>query len=105
VSSNLNILSQGNEPTFVVHNKKDVTDLTPGTNKIGNLVSNWHVSGEPSVSDHRYIFFQKGNTPITLVTFRDPKRTNWESYKDNLWVNLETMSLKYMHDRRDRSRC
>jgi hypothetical protein len=40
VSSNLNILNHGNEPTFVVFNGKEVTDLTLGTNKIGNLVSN-----------------------------------------------------------------
>jgi hypothetical protein len=55
VSSNLNILNQGNEPIFVVCNRKEVIDLTLGTNNIGNLVSNWHVSGEPSFSDHRYI--------------------------------------------------
>jgi hypothetical protein len=36
VSSNLNILNPGNEPTFVVCNRKAVIDLTPGTNKIGN---------------------------------------------------------------------
>jgi hypothetical protein len=40
VSSNLNILNQGNEPTFVVRNRKEVIGLTLGTNKIGNLVSN-----------------------------------------------------------------
>jgi hypothetical protein len=35
--------------------RKEVTDLILETNKILNLVSNWHVSGEPSLSDHRYI--------------------------------------------------
>jgi hypothetical protein len=44
VSSNLNILNRGNEPTFVVRNRKEVIDLTLRTNKIGDLVSNWHVS-------------------------------------------------------------
>jgi hypothetical protein len=38
VSSNLNILNHGNEPTFVTCNRKEVIDLTLGTNKIGNLV-------------------------------------------------------------------
>jgi hypothetical protein len=55
VSSNLDILNQGNEHTFVIRNRKEVIDLTLGTNRIGNLVSNWHVSDEPSLSDHRYI--------------------------------------------------
>jgi hypothetical protein len=36
--SNLNILSQGNEPTFVVRDMK-FNDLTLGANKIGNLVT------------------------------------------------------------------
>jgi hypothetical protein len=38
VSSNPNILNHGNEPTFVVCNRREVIDLTPGTNKIVNLV-------------------------------------------------------------------
>jgi hypothetical protein len=88
VSSNLNILNLGNEPSFVICNRKEVIDLTLGTNKIGNLVSNWHVSDDPSLS----ICFHLGNTDITRVTFRDTKRTSWKSYKDNLKVNLETMS-------------
>jgi hypothetical protein len=40
VSSHLNIFNQGNNPTLVVRNRKEVIDLTLGTNKIGNLVSN-----------------------------------------------------------------
>jgi hypothetical protein len=37
MSLNLNVLNQGNEPTLVVCNRKEVTNLTLGTN-IGNLV-------------------------------------------------------------------
>jgi hypothetical protein len=61
VSLNLYILNCGNEPTFMVSNRKEVIDLTLGTNEIANLVSNWHVSDETSLSDHRYICFQLGN--------------------------------------------
>ncbi|PNF43884.1 hypothetical protein B7P43_G02776, partial [Cryptotermes secundus] len=92
VSSNLNILNHGNEPTFMVFNRKEVTDLTLGTNNIGNLVSNWHVSDEPSLSDRRYMCFQISNITVDQGTYRNPKRTNWESYKDDLKVNLETIS-------------
>jgi hypothetical protein len=52
VSTNLNILNKGNKPTFVISNRKEVTDLTLGTDKIGDLVTNWHVSDEISLSDH-----------------------------------------------------
>ncbi|PNF13587.1 hypothetical protein B7P43_G18191 [Cryptotermes secundus] len=94
VSWNLNILNHGNEPTFVVCNRKEVIDLTLGTNNIENLVSNWHISGEPSLSDHRYIqvCFEISNITVDQTTYRNPKRTNWESYKDDLKVNLEIIS-------------
>jgi hypothetical protein len=81
VNLNLNILNLGNEPTFVVRNKKEVIDLTLGTNKIGDLVSDWHVSDEPSLSDYRYICFEIGNLTTNYITFRNPKRTKWESCK------------------------
>jgi hypothetical protein len=92
VSSKLNILNQGNEPTFVVRNKQEVIDLALGTNRIGALVSNWHVSDDPSLSDHRYICFHIYDIKVEQCTYRNPKRTNWESYKDDLKVNLGTIS-------------
>jgi hypothetical protein len=94
VSSDLNILNHRNEPNFVVCNRREVIDLTLWTNKIVNLVSNWHISDEPSLSDYRYICFQIDNISINQVTFRNPKKTNWESYKDDLKVNLETVSRR-----------
>jgi hypothetical protein len=96
VISNLNILNRSNEPTFVVHNRKEVIDLTLGTNKIGSLVINWHVSDEKSLSDHRYsyICFQICNITTNYVTFGNPKRTKWESYKDDLKGKLEIISGK-----------
>jgi hypothetical protein len=94
LSSNLNIFNHGIEPTFEVCNRTEVIDMTLGTNKIANLVSNWHVSDEQSLSDHRYVCFQICNIKINQVTFRDPRKTNWESYKDNLKENLETISRR-----------
>jgi hypothetical protein len=92
VSTNLSILNKGNEPTFVISNRKEVIDLTLGTNKIGDLVTNWHVSDETSLSDHRYIVFQVGDLEVIRLTYRNPKRTNWESYQEDLKVNLGFVS-------------
>jgi hypothetical protein len=36
--------------------------------------------------------FQIGNITSEQVTFRTPRRTNWESYKDDLRENLEIIS-------------
>jgi hypothetical protein len=58
---NLNILNYGNEPIFVVCNRKQVIDLTLGPDKNSNLVNNRHVSDERTSSDHRNISFQIGN--------------------------------------------
>jgi hypothetical protein len=45
--------------------------LTLGTGKIGDLVSNWPVTDETSLSDHRYILFQVGNLEISRTTYRN----------------------------------
>jgi hypothetical protein len=57
------------------------------------VVSNWYVPVEP-LYQTRHICFEIGNISIIQVTFRNPRRTNWESYKDNLKVNLETLSRR-----------
>ena len=44
---------------MVISNRKEVTVLTLGTDKIGDLVTNWYESDKISLSDHRYIVFQK----------------------------------------------
>jgi hypothetical protein len=85
---NLSILNKGNEPTVVITNRKEVIDLTLGTDKIGDLVTNWHVSDKISLSDHRYIVFQVGHLEVTMLIYRNPKRTNWESYRQDLKVNI-----------------
>jgi hypothetical protein len=66
--------------------------LTLGTNRIGDPVSSWHVSDGPSLSDHRYICFQIHNIKAEKSTYRNARRTNWESYQDDLKVNLGTTS-------------
>jgi hypothetical protein len=88
VSRNLNIFNKGNEPTFVISNRKEVIDLTLGTDEIGDVVTNWHVSDEIPLSDHRYIVFQVGDLEVTRLTYRNPKRTNRESCREDLKVNL-----------------
>jgi hypothetical protein len=87
-SSKLNILNHGNEPTFVISDIREVIDLILGTDWIGILVRNWHASDEPSLSDHRCILFQIGSVEITKITYRDPKRTDWESHVEELTVNM-----------------
>jgi hypothetical protein len=68
VSTNLDILHNGNKPTFVISNRKEVIDLILETDKIGDLVTNW-------------------------LTYRNPKRTNWEDLQVNLGVVPRVIDL------------
>jgi hypothetical protein len=100
VSTNLNILNKGNKPTFVISNRKEVIDLTLRTDKTGDLVTNWHVSDEISLSDHRYIVFQVGDLEVIRLTYRNPKTTNWESYREDIKLNLGVVP-RVIHSVRD----
>lgn len=96
LTSNLNILNSGNEPTFQTVNRREVLDLTLATGFITNKISNWHVSPELSGSDHRYIEFDLNSRSNTTVTFRNHKKTDWNLFREELdskLVGLETDSI------------
>lgn len=70
----------GSAPTFDNNRWQSIIDLTI-VNKLGeSMVRNWHVSSEPSLSDHKFIFFDVQH----LIKVAEPKRlsknTNWEEY-------------------------
>ena len=61
VSTKLNILHKGQEPAFVISNRKEVINLiklTLGTDIRGDLASNQHVSDEICLSDHQITYIQ-----------------------------------------------
>ena len=58
LSTKLSILNKGNEHTLLNVKRSQVIDLTLGTKLVGNLVSDWHVSSDDSLSDHIYKCFQ-----------------------------------------------
>ena len=77
VCTKLNILHKGNEPTFLNVRRGQVIDLTLGTTLVGNLVSDWHISSEESLSDRRYICFKIKSQVLETVIYRNPKETDW----------------------------
>jgi hypothetical protein len=66
VSTNLNILNKGNEPTSVISKEQEVKLWTDNTE---DLVTNWHVSDD--------ISFPVDDQAVTRLTYCNPKRTNW----------------------------
>ena len=92
VNTKLNILNNGNEPTFVNVRRKHVIDIKLGTTLVGNLVSDWHVSSEESLSDHRYICFKIESQVCETVIYRNPKETDWARYRQELSVLIGGIS-------------
>jgi len=86
--SNLDILNLGNEPTFCSSGRLEVIDITLGSFGLLESITGWEVSSEPSLSDHGYILFTlQGSILVRLV--RNPRATNWGSYKGDLRDRLE----------------
>lgn len=92
LSTNFNILNKGNEPIFIISDRKEVTQLTLVTNKTADMVNIWHVSDEISLSDRRYTVFPVDDQAVTRLTYRNRKRTNWESYRADLKVKGYTLN-------------
>jgi hypothetical protein len=95
-STNLQIFNGGNEPTFCTSVRQEVIDITLGSYGLLGSTADWEVSLEPSLSDHRHILFTlRGSVPVLLI--RNPRGTNWGSFREDLREGLERgpgMSMK-----------
>jgi hypothetical protein len=87
-SSYLEILNRGNGPTFCSGSRLEVTDITLRSLRLLESIIGWEVLSEPSLSDHRHILFTlQGSVPVRLI--RNPRGTNWGSFKGDLRDQLE----------------
>jgi len=67
VTTDLDILNKGTQPTFVVSNRQEVIDITLATSNIVSNVRAWRVSDKESLSDHRHIMFEvESDRPVLL---------------------------------------
>lgn len=89
-SSNIDICNKGNEPTFSNAIRQEVLDLTLCNAAIYDKISNWHVSEETSLSDHKHIMFEWSGGDYPRIAFRNPRKTNWEQYAQCLNSNSFT---------------
>jgi hypothetical protein len=78
-STTLEIFNRGSEPAFCTIVRQDVIDITLGSYRLLNSITDWEVSLEPSLSDHGHILFTlRGSAPVLLI--RNPGGTNWGSF-------------------------
>ncbi len=89
LTTRLEIINRGHEPTFVVGKRRTIIDLTLVSRDILDEIQDWNVSREESLSDHRYIRFKVGVDPQPPQLRRNPRNTNWDSYKEKLGVECQ----------------
>lgn len=90
LTNGLHAVNKGCKPTFVTCVRQEVLDITIATNDLARRINDWHVSDEPSMSDHNHIYFDLlGSSSSQKVTFRNPRVTDWGAFRDKLKVNLE----------------
>lgn len=91
MSSHINILNKGSNPTFINSIRQEVLDLTLSSQFISNFVANWHVSNEASLSDHMHIRFDIPGVIIQAAERRIPCFTNWKTYRDTLFIKADML--------------
>jgi hypothetical protein len=94
MANGLDIMNKGNRPTFVTSNRQEVIDITIATFYAGNFIKNWHISEEVSCSDHRYIRFTVTGIDRSIEVYRNPRKTDWESFRTDLSCCLYKMMDK-----------
>ena len=94
-STDLEILNKGSEPTFCTAVRREVLDLTICSRQIVEEVTNWRVSTEPSLSDHRQIIFRLDKVRPRVICVRNPKMTNWDSFRSDLGISLKDFPKRH----------
>ncbi|XP_036138479.1 uncharacterized protein LOC118644326 [Monomorium pharaonis] len=95
VSTDVEILNRGREPTFVTAVRREVLDLTICSRQVVQEATGWRVSDEPSLSDHRQITFRLAKVQAKVRTVRDPRRTDWDSFREDLAVGLREFPKRH----------
>ena len=78
LSNNVDICNRGNNPTFENTIRQEVLDLTLSSAKLSEKITDWHVSDEISLSDHKQIIFEYNAGDLVTEVYRNSRKTNWE---------------------------
>ncbi len=88
ISNNLSIDNVGCEPTFITSIRSEVLDITLCNEPLSGLISQWRVSKEPSMSDHRIIRFALKVEVRDLLPVRIPRNSKWDVFRETLELNI-----------------
>jgi hypothetical protein len=86
MTNKLEIINRGKRPTYrhEGQDREEVIDLTLSSSLLKCRIKGWHVSDEPSLSDHRHICFNMDADRTTQVPTHIPRKTNWKRFQELL---------------------
>ena len=94
-TTNLDFLNRGCKPTFQNRNGEEVVDITLASRNMGNAITSWRVSDEISMSDHNHIVFEIKGRSTESRLYRNPRKTDWATYVEELKPKLKSFPGKY----------
>ena len=95
VNSGLDVVNRGTEPTFSNSRGETLIDITVCTPNLNDLIQNWRVSYEDSLSDHKYIHFSLEGSGHGPEYSRNPRNTDWEGYANSLGDLIKQFPRRY----------
>ena len=93
LSTNLEVMNEGSEPTFVNSTRAEVIDMTLANSWSRDLVLGWNVSPEDSGSDHRFIRFSIGVPKPEVTLVRNIRKANWTEFQDTLQSKVSQINV------------
>ncbi|XP_033218368.1 uncharacterized protein LOC117173832 [Belonocnema kinseyi] len=91
LTADLTILNRGCTPTFGTARCQEVIDITFCSVYISEAVSDWHVSPETSMLDHRHICCSLIADVSDSIGYRNPRAIDWYGYREALGEALASM--------------
>lgn len=90
VASDLRLLNRGSRPTFFNRVSETIIDITFCSPDLENYISNWTVSQEVTLSDHKKIEFDLSADRTPMIPFRNPRKTDWSKFGEELSQQMDT---------------
>ena len=68
--------------------RSQVLDVTFASQFFLDRISDWHISSQETLSDHKKINFKIQMERRDGILYRNPRNTNWENFSSHLRENL-----------------
>lgn len=93
LKEHIHIANRGNRPTFANEVREEVLDLTLCSETLADNISDWHVSDEPSMSDHMNIRFKIDNEIESKKRGFSKRFVDWKKYSELLTERVKDLTL------------